>query len=384
MATVYSIKSPKNTYLYLHFTFEHNGKKYFAREATGLIKTPENFATVKAHAARIEAEQKLGIFDYLTHFPGGNLREQLLDATKMVSDKTFKEYAEDWIEKNPADLRPSTLADYEYSLKKVYGHIGPMRLSNISLEALKEIEKEHRGNSNSRVNNIFKPIRKIMAHALAKGIIGNNPCLELKSLDEDEDRGDIDPFSVPEINKLLKALPSDYWRNYFLLAFLEGPRIPEQVALWWEHIKFDIDKILIRHVYVKGEYGHVKTKYARRDLDMLPPVKEALLRQRTLTGGDKLVFPNTSGLPWNPYNILRQVWEPALTKAELRYRPPMQTRHSFASNALLEGEDIQWVRMMLGHKDLTMIFKHYSGYIKNRTRRDGSALTSKFEIGTLK
>ncbi|MBW2107722.1 MAG: tyrosine-type recombinase/integrase, partial [Deltaproteobacteria bacterium] len=60
-------------------------------------------------------------------------------------------------------------------------------------------------------------------------------------------------------------------------------------------------------------------------------------------------------------------------KAGLEYRPPIQTRHTFATMMLSKGEDIGWVQMMLGHSSLQMIFTRYFSWIPKKTRKDGSA-----------
>ena len=54
-----------------------------------------------------------------------------------------------------------------------------------------------------------------------------------------------------------------------------------------------------------------------------------------------------------------------------------QTRHTFASNALAAGESPSWMAAMLGHASPEMLFSVYARYIPNRTRRGGSALTTR-------
>ena len=77
---------------------------------------------------------------------------------------------------------------------------------------------------------------------------------------------------------------------------------------------------------------------------------------------------------------LREViWKPALKKAEIAYRPLMQTRHTFATLSLSEGENIGWVQHMLGHSSLQMIFTKYYAWIPKKTRNDGSAMMKAYE-----
>jgi len=73
------------------------------------------------------------------------------------------------------------------------------------------------------------------------------------------------------------------------------------------------------------------------------------------------------------------IWKPALEKAGIEYRPMMQTRHTFATISLSEGENIGWVQHMLGHSSLQMIFTKYYAWIPKETRNDGSAMMRAYE-----
>jgi integrase len=63
----------------------------------------------------------------------------------------------------------------------------------------------------------------------------------------------------------------------------------------------------------------------------------------------------------------------ALEKAGFDYRPPRQTRHSFATMMISAGEELGWVQHMLGHSSLQMIFQKYYIWIPKSTRSDGKA-----------
>jgi len=66
------------------------------------------------------------------------------------------------------------------------------------------------------------------------------------------------------------------------------------------------------------------------------------------------------------------------TKAILRHlglalRNPYQTRHTAATLWLTSGEAPEWIARQLGHSNTEMLFRVYSRYVPNLTRRDGSA-----------
>ena len=122
-----------------------------------------------------------------------------------------------------------------------------------------------------------------------------------------------------------------------------------------------------------GRECKTKTKKSKRYVDCIDFVVEALEEQKRLTGKSKYIFLTKNGDRMNPDHYRNVVWTPVLKKAGLAYRPPIQTRHTFATMMLSFGEDIGWVQHMLGHSSLQMIFTRYYSWIPKKTRNDGSA-----------
>jgi integrase len=127
-----------------------------------------------------------------------------------------------------------------------------------------------------------------------------------------------------------------------------------------------------------------------RDIDLSPPVVDALKAQKAQQASERLktgrgapelgqdyVFTGPESGLLNVNALRDRTWYPTLTKAGLRRRIMYQTRHTFASNALAAGEAPSWVAAMLGHASPEMLFSVYARYIPNRTRRDGSALLNR-------
>ncbi len=75
------------------------------------------------------------------------------------------------------------------------------------------------------------------------------------------------------------------------------------------------------------------------------------------------------------YELFRmKVWKPVLKRLGIRYRPPYQMRHTFATLSISVGENINWVARMLGHKSPVVTLEKYNRFVPNLTRKDGKAL----------
>ena len=171
---------------------------------------------------------------------------------------------------------------------------------------------------------------------------------------------------------------------------LDGSRPGELAALKWGDVELRRGSLRVRAGRYRGREGSPKTESSVRDVDLLPPVVEALLAHRAAQAAARLaagqgapdpgrdyVFTMPSGRCVDPNRLREQVWNRTIARAGVRRRTMYQTRHTFASNALAAGEAPSWVAAMLGHTTPEMLFQVYARFIPNRTRRDGSALAGR-------
>jgi len=189
------------------------------------------------------------------------------------------------------------------------------------------------------------------------------------------DQPDIFPFTYEEVLGILKGV-EPFYKPYTCVRFFTGMRSGEIDALEWTDYKESMGptpKLHISKAFVYGIQGKTKTKKSKRYIDCIDPVIQALIEQTDLTGKNKHIFLTKGGDRMNPGHFREVVWKPALKNAGLDYRPPIQTRHTFATMMLSAGEDIGWVQNMLGHSSLQMIFTRYYAWIPRKTRKDGSA-----------
>jgi integrase len=217
---------------------------------------------------------------------------------------------------------------------------------------------------------LLKIVRSVLDLAFEREYIPKNPHGWFESQHEEEP--DIDPLSFDEMRGLLAALPERKWVHFYTVAFGTGLRPSEQFALQWHHVDFKRKILLIRQGFVNGRLTLLKTRGSKRDVDMLPSVQKALEKHREETQGKGLyVFSNLEGGPLHRDNIRNRIWNPALAWAGLRHRNPYQTRHTFASLMLQQGEDPAWVARMLGYTTTRMLYERYARFIRNRKMQDG-------------
>ncbi|MDH5573259.1 MAG: tyrosine-type recombinase/integrase, partial [Gammaproteobacteria bacterium] len=122
-----------------------------------------------------------------------------------------------------------------------------------------------------------------------------------------------------------------------------------------------------------------KTMASEREVKLLPRALEALNNQKQYTFlKDQEIFqnPRTEERWTGDQPIRKTLWTSALKRAGVRYRRPYQTRHSYASMLLTDGERIQWVSGQLGHKDWGFTARTYAAYIPEDDPTAGDKTTA--------
>jgi integrase len=216
--------------------------------------------------------------------------------------------------------------------------------------------------SNKRKNNILIPLRQVYADLYADEVIDRNPLDRIKNLPVDT--REPEPFNPDETARILAQLQGQE-RNLIQFAFWSGLRTSELIALRWQDVDLANLCIHVRIAKVRGNTKTTKTQAGMRQVTLQPQALAALLDQQTLNGAAEIVFHNPrTNQPWhNDQAIRKTVWTPALERANVKYRTPYQTRHTFASMLLSRGENPLWVANQMGHKDWGMIRKVYGRWI---------------------
>lgn len=90
-------------------------------------------------------------------------------------------------------------------------------------------------------------------------------------------------------------------------------------------------------------------------------------RRPTRPKPDALVFASPKGGAIDDHNFRNRAWKTVLTRLEIDYRKPYNTRHTLISHALDLGMNPVAVAQLTGH-DVRMIYQNYAGNVNSRPR----------------
>ena len=379
MASIRTRKGSK--FLIVDFVFM--GQR--CRETTNLLDTPANRKKLEKIIRKMEAEITLGIFDYKAYFSKSQRADELTllkerAETIMADTPLFDDFAKNWFEEKKIEWRPSYQNKVRIILDKYlltyFGHRALTAISRADVLAFRTslakvtYKKANNTLSATRINTIMMTLNMILDEA-AKRYQFDNPSHDIKKLKLS--KREIMPFSLSEVWLFIGSVRSDY-KNYYTVRFFTGMRTSEIDGLQWQDVDFARKEIHVRRALVDGKLGEPKTPESTRDITMSPIVFEALQAQHQVTfGKSKFVFCDNQGNPFDYRNVNRRIWTPTLKNLGLKHRRAYETRHTAATLWLAAGEDPSWIARQLGHTNTMMLFKVYSRYVPNNTRRDGSA-----------
>ena len=381
--------SIRTRYGKLTIDFRYLNKR--CRETTAMEDTPNNRKKLEKAIERMEAEMLLGVFDYAKYFPKSARLAEIKAAENQinaVSSKApvFSKYCEIWVADKEIEWRSSYAEKIRIVIRKyLTPYFGTISVINIKKSDIlgfrSSLAKVTYGNnqeclSPSRINQIMIVLRMILDSA-AEQYDFDSPYKNIKNLKQG--KIEVTPFSLEEVHKILSTVRDDF-KPYYTIRFFTGMRTSEIDGLQWKNIDLQRREIHIREALVNGVLGGTKTYGSDRTIQMSDRVYQAFLQQKSLNNGkSSFVFCNRDGGPLDYRLVNKRVWHPLLRFLGLKPRRAYQTRHTAATLWLSAGENPEWIARQLGHSTTEMLFRVYSRYIPNVTRRDGSAFEAMLE-----
>lgn len=384
-----SVRSRKGK---LFLDFYYVGER--CREQTELDDTPMNRRKLDRLLQNIIQDISLEIFVYKDYFPASPKAQKFASADQISIAKKqqnvslvtntqqqklrsidFAAMALEWYETNLCRWKPT----YQYNIRL---HINNYLLPSFGKSDLHEINRAEilkfratladlkPAKSTDFINHVMATMRMILEEGCQRYNL-QQPFRNVKTLRVPQ--SPVNPFTLDQVNQIIGAVRPDF-KNYFITRFLTGMRTSEIDGLQWQFVDFERREILVRQALVDGKLTTPKTPGSVREVQMSPLVHQALLAQFEVTGCNcPFVFCTSVQTPLDHRNIRDRVWLPLLKQLKIPYRRPYETRHTTATLWLAAGENPEWIAKQLGHANTQMLFRVYSRFVPNLTRRDGAS-----------
>jgi integrase len=297
---------------------------------------------------------------------------------------TIAQAGELWIQTGEINgLERSTLVSYREHLDL---HIAPLlgdtKLSQLTVPMVRAFEDKLRvDRSPAMARKALGSLSMLLSDAHERGLVAQNVVRGLRARrrpghDQRADRRQkgklrvgIDIPTPDEIRAFVAALQGP-WRPHFLTAVFTGLRASELRGLRWSDVDLKRGEVHVRQRVDRfSKVGALKSESAERTVP-LPPMLMNVLRQWKLAcpkGPLNLVFPNSSGNPYSPSNVLQRGLHPMMIAAGLttrngkaKYTGMHALRHFFASwciNRRVDGGlelPLKVVQARMGHSTIAM------------------------------
>ena len=364
----------------IRITFTYQGK--LCRETVkGYDATKQNIKMAANLRAEIGNQITKGTFVYEVYFPKSK-RVAFFKRHSRSGTIKIGELLEEYRKEVQHATESSTYVGY----RKAINHLLPV-FADICIQDLKASTIrswiQERNVCIKTICNYLIPLRAIVERALEDGLIEKNPFIQIfpkriVSKERAHTGYEVDPFDQAEVAAILHAATGSF-KNLYQFAFFSGLRIEELVALRWEDVDWHRKIVCIRRTKVlsieQTPKERCKTVSSQREVMLLEPALQALIAQKEHTYlQNEFVFHNpNSNAPWNDHKTYFTAWARCLRLARVqdasgklqlvRYRPPKNTRHTYASTLLSKGENIFWVSKQLGHADTRITQKCYARWL---------------------
>lgn len=354
---------PDNDKGAVRLRFSVKGKRYCIYTG-GNWEDADDRKRAEVIAAQIEGDLKTGNFDPSLKKYGGGLREtqkrldQAQEEMKQLRARAARETLSHlWPLYRNFKARTLAASSIALDYDRRVGGILP-KLPTLSLSHAPEIRDWILANTTpGQARRILTQINACCDWARSSGLIEVNPFAGYaQQIHIPREEAEISPFTLEERDRIIQAFEGNRHQALVKFLFFVGCRPSEALALEWSDLRGR--RMTFRRVWVLGKEGE-RLKTQKKRVVLLSTTAAEILEG--IENDSDLIFPSEKGKHIDWHNFTTRDWRSALEKCpDIEYRKPYQTRHTFITWRLAEGDSVQDVANYVGNSPTT-IYKSYAG-----------------------
>lgn len=254
----------------------------------------------------------------------------------------FEDFANDYLELYSKVNNKSWKKSDLHNVNTLKKYFSGKYLYEITMEMVEKFKSERiKEVSPARVNRNISCLKSMFNRAIEWGKIENNPVIKVKLLKENNKR--LRYLEKEEITNLISNC-SEYLKPIVIIALNTGMRKGEIFRLEWNHIDFKRGIIYI-----------LDTKNGEKREIPINKMAEVALISVKRNPDSPYIFCNKEG---KPFSDITTSFFTAMKKTGIINFRFHDLRHTFASQLVMSGIDLNTVRELLGHKSLNMTLRY--------------------------
>lgn len=322
-------------------------------------------------------------------------------------DILFTTYLRRWLERKKPYVELSTWEGYKiYVEKHIIPYFEPLGLS------MRELKPQHikeyydakyvGGRCDGKDGGLSIPsirkhsivLREALGEAVLEDMIARNPADGVKMPAKDTSVREKRFLTAEEANDVLLAFAGHPLEALVYTTLYYGLRRSEILGLQWNAIDFKRNTMTICHTVVKNltvvEKDSTKTKTSFHTYDLIPDVKEVLLRQKSRQAENRKILGSAYHksdyvFTWDDGTLFRPDYVTRGFQRVLKANgiPKMRfhdLRHSTASILYDKGWDMKDIQLWLRHSSIDVTADIYTHISENRKASMAQTLNSTFKL----